>query len=109
MNFKSQASLRRPLEIRFWEKVLIVPEHSCWEWIGSIRGDGYGQMSFEGQPKKVHQISWFIHTGKWPKKWVLHKCDNPKCVRPEHLYEGTPKDNARDMVERKRHYRAVYN
>lgn len=99
----------RNLTERFFEKVLITPFHECWEWIGSKRGDGYGQFSIKRRAKKTHQVSWFIHTGKWPTKWVLHKCDNPGCVRPEHLYEGTMQDNINDMVNRKRHYRAVYN
>jgi hypothetical protein len=102
MNFKDKCRLRRPLEIRFWEKVLIIPEHACWEWIGGFNGRGYGQMTYNKKPRKAPQVSWYLHTGEWPKLWVLHHCDNRACVRPEHLYLGTRKDNIRDMMLRKR-------
>lgn len=109
MDFKSQSCLRRSLEERFWEKVEIIPEHACWEWLGALNGHGYGQISIKRKPKKSHHVSWFLHTGHWPKKWILHHCDNRSCIRPEHLYEGTRRENIDDMINRKRHYRAVYN
>jgi hypothetical protein len=44
------------------------------------------------------QVAWFLYTGKWPTLWILHKCDNSRCLRYDHLYQGTPSDNAKDRV-----------
>ena len=74
---------------------------SCWNWIGCKNDSGYGVMAYN---KKAHRFSFHIHTGADPKdKMVLHKCDNPACVNPDHLYLGNDKDNMRDKIERNRH------
>ncbi len=71
---------------------------SCWEWTSAITR-GYGR--YKGYP--AHRISWMIHNGKDPHgMYVLHTCDNKKCVNPDHLYLGTQSDNMRDMWGRKR-------
>ena len=83
---------------RFWSKVK--KTDGCWVWTGKSFGDfGYCRYS----KTLVHRKSWELTFGKIPKgKLVLHKCDNPPCVRPDHLYIGTQKDNVRDMHERGR-------
>jgi len=91
----------------FWNKVNkdgSIPAHmphlgKCWEWIASTYPSGYGQ--FIGQSS--HRFSWELHNGKIPDGlWVLHKCDNRKCVNPKHLFLGTRQDNADDMVHKNR-------
>jgi hypothetical protein len=79
---------------RFWGHVGIVnDDDSCWLWLGHIRPSGYGSQGNH----RAHRLSWEIHFGTIPKGiWVLHTCDNPPCVRPNHLFLGTPLDNARD-------------
>ena len=83
---------------RFWSKV--EKTDGCWVWTGKSFGDfGYCRYG----KTLVHRKSWELTFGKIPEgKLVLHKCDNPPCVRPSHLYVGTQKDNVRDMHERGR-------
>jgi len=86
---------------RFWAKV--EKTDRCWNWTGAIFAKGYGLLGYNGHNFTVHRFSWVIHNGPIPdNKWVLHHCDNPKCVKPEHLYLGTAQDNADDMVARGR-------
>lgn len=90
----------KTLEERFWEKVLITPFYECWEWLGSKDKDGYGYF---GHKDKAHRFSWKINNGVIPHKiHVLHKCDNPSCVRPQHLFLGTHEDNMKDMAKKGR-------
>ena len=85
---------------RFWSKVQ--KTRGCWNWTGrSFNRDGYGEIGIGGQMGRAHRISWILHFGKIPKKlYVLHKCDNRKCVNSKHLYLGTQFENMRDMIKR---------
>ena len=75
----------------------------CWEWQGSKRGHGYGRIKVNGRTYPAHRFLWELTNGLVPAGMlVLHKCDNPPCVRPDHLYLGTSADNTRDMVVRGR-------
>lgn len=96
---------RNPISVRFWSKVdKNGPGHTihgqCWIWTASkfTHGIGYGQCSYNGKNIVAHRVSWSISNGEIPKNsLVLHKCDNPICVRPDHLFLGTHKDNMQDM------------
>jgi hypothetical protein len=75
----------------------------CWIWIANTDRDGYGRISSKGVQYKAHRISWEIYNGPIPDELlVLHKCDNPPCVNPNHLFLGTHKDNSVDMVNKGR-------
>jgi hypothetical protein len=88
---------------RFYAKFLIAD--GCWEWAASLNDAGYGQMSVNGVPDRAHRISWHIHRGEIPDGlFVLHKCDNRRCVKPDHLFLGTHADNMRDMSRKGRHF-----
>ena len=90
----------RPIEDRFWEKVSIDPYGGCWEWCGSRTDLGYGKIriSREKRNELAHRISWIFHFGSIPKElWVLHRCDDPSCVNPEHLFLGDHTANMADM------------
>lgn len=92
------------MDEKFWEKVRTGP--GCWEWQGSTDGHGYGQINrARGRsPIKAHRFSWVAENGEIPQgQWVLHKCDNPPCVRPSHLYLGDRSRNTKDAIERGRY------
>ncbi len=90
---------------RFWIKVQ--KTEGCWNWTGSKDRDGYGRFGTNGRNSSPHlaqRVSWFIKFGDIPEgSCILHRCDNPSCVNPDHLFIGTPYDNMRDMVEKCRH------
>ena len=91
------------LPCRFWSKVKVLGIDDCWEWQGASDGRGYGHFSFKHRADKAPRIAWFLFSGTYPGKLdVLHKCDNPPCVNPNHLFLGTAKDNAIDMVKKGR-------
>jgi hypothetical protein len=70
----------------------------CWEWQKYLNRCGYGQISYRGNHARAHRISWIVFKGDIPEGLcVLHKCDNPKCINPDHLFLGTRKDNNDDM------------
>ena len=86
---------------RFWTKV--VRTDDCWIWTACTIGDGYGKFSANGIQYSAHRYSYEIAFGTIPDGlWVCHKCDVPSCVRPDHLFLGTPKENALDCVRKGR-------
>lgn len=81
----------------------INPETNCWEWTGSKTKDGYGRMHTESGPRFVHRVAYEIFVGPIPEGMkVLHACDNPCCLNPEHLRVGTVRDNITDMTRKGR-------
>lgn len=86
---------------RFFAKVRKTP--GCWEWKAGYFDKGYGAFRLGGKLRKAHRVSWEMHNGEIPEGLkVLHECDNPKCVRPEHLFLGTDQDNADDRAAKGR-------
>ncbi|MFA5897695.1 MAG: HNH endonuclease signature motif containing protein [Hyphomicrobium sp.] len=103
---KSVCDLKSVVD-RFWEKVL--KSSGCWEWQASIDNMGYGRFNEQNNSFTAHRASWEFTNGKIAGGlWVLHKCDNRKCVRPDHLFLGTPLENIDDMVRKQRHYRGPH-
>lgn len=75
----------------------------CWQWTASVYWDGYGQIGLNGKKLKAHRVSYEQYKGTIPSGMqVLHKCDNRRCVNPDHLFLGTLDDNMKDMVAKKR-------
>lgn len=87
-----------PAEERLWSQVK--KTEGCWEWTGGTDRDGYGRF-FE--MRRAHRFSWYLHNGPIPDGLhVLHTCDNPPCVRPDHLFLGTNTDNVADKIAKGR-------
>lgn len=81
----------------------LVKNQGCWEWIGDKESKGYGRIGYNNKQHKAHRVSWMLHNGPIPKDLcVLHKCDNPSCVNPNHLFLGTYQDNNKDRAEKSR-------
>lgn len=90
---------------RFEEKFEKRPS-GCWEWAASVDSNtGYGKFGFRGETWNAHRVAWALSRGEPGDLHVLHRCDNPPCVNPDHLFLGTNHDNVRDMVEKDRHAR----
>jgi hypothetical protein len=88
---------------RFWKKVNILGENDCWNWLGSKNKDGYGHVGRNKKNITASKYAWNITYGEIPDGMcVLHKCDNPTCVNPNHLYLGTRKQNSKDTKDRNR-------
>lgn len=93
----------QPIQERFAKKYQIA-KSGCYVWLNAKFKSGYGQFGVRGKSKLAHRIAWEIANGAIPDGLcVLHKCDNPGCVNPDHLFLGTQKDNVRDMVDKKRY------
>lgn len=90
-------------EARFWSRV--DRSGTCWLWKGSTANDGYGSVTWNGRLYRCSHVAIFLTHGQWPARFVLHKCDNPPCVNPEHLYEGGHVENSQDKVSRGRQSR----
>lgn len=87
---------------RFWEKV--EKSESCWNWNSAKDLDGYGVFQLGVKlVRKSHRVSYAFHNGPFDRRLlVCHRCDNPSCVNPEHLFLGTVQDNNRDRDEKGR-------
>lgn len=99
-------STKPSLSERFWSKVRKLKPHECWEWQASRVSAGYGKISLphSRQLEGAHRVAWKLTNGPIPDGlFVLHRCDNPPCCNPSHLFLGTHADNMKDMTAKGRH------
>lgn len=92
-------------EQRFWKRVAIKGPDECWEWQGPCNGSGYGNIGFTDLSTTTHRISYELANGAVGNTYtvcILHRCDNPPCCNPAHLFIGTRADNIADMTQKGR-------
>jgi hypothetical protein len=90
--------------MRFWSNIPQNSMDECWPWLGSasVRG-GYGEIHVEGKARKAHRVMYSLIEPEFDTTLhILHRCDNPPCVNPSHLFAGTNLDNVRDAVAKGR-------
>lgn len=94
----------RPIVERFWSHVMIGGPDACWPWTRSRTSFGYGQFKLlpGWSPQKASRVAWWLTYGDPGTLCVLHRCDNPPCCNPNHLFLGTIADNNRDCAEKGR-------
>lgn len=81
----------------------VIRQNGCWNWRSFKDKNGYGEMAYQKTTNKAHRISWMIYNGSIPDgMYVLHKCDNPPCSNPDHLFLGDAGDNRRDCRDKGR-------
>lgn len=93
------------LRERFEARVSPEPNTGCWLWLGRVNPAGYGVIDLpghDGPPALAHRVSFEIYRGPLTE-CALHRCDQPCCVNPRHLFEGTQLDNIADMLAKGRH------
>lgn len=100
-----------PLRPRFNAKWIPEPYSGCWLWTGSVKSSTipgtlvYGEIHYMKKLMLAHRASWLLHKGEIPNGLdVLHHCDTPLCVNPDHLWLGTQKDNVDDMIKKGRKF-----
>lgn len=88
---------------RFNERYFPEPMSGCWLWDSEGHKFGYGQFTINNRHEGAHRASWMLHRGPIPKgQMVLHRCDNPACVNPDHLFLGDARTNAMDCLKKGR-------
>lgn len=102
------APYRLDPKANFWSKVDTTGD--CWLWLAGTDRDGYGKFQFTPSPMerqrhvRAHRFAWTLAVGEIPMGMVIaHHCDNPPCVRPDHLWLATPRQNNDDKVDKGRH------
>jgi len=91
-----------PINQRFWSKVDMSNPFGCWPWLG-YRYNGYGRFNYEGRSTKAHRVAWFLRHGFVSSdKHICHRCDNPACCNPDHMFLGNAWANAQDRTRKGR-------
>lgn len=85
----------------FWDR--LDTSTDCWTWKGYRKSGGYGYMKFAGKPTHAHRVAWILTFGEIPESLIVcHRCDNPPCCNPAHLFLGTDYDNVSDCISKGR-------
>jgi hypothetical protein len=96
------------LKDRLLAKIVVDQASGCWNWTASTNLAGYGRIKANGTMRYAHRVSYELFCCDIPDGMaVCHRCDNPGCINPEHLFLGTQSDNITDMVSKGRHARGA--
>lgn len=94
---------RLPFTERFWRMAQKGTPDECWHWLGSRDKHGYGRIFVKDRVHLATRVSYLLEHGELPQELcVCHRCDNPSCVNPQHLFLGTHRDNTHDMIRKGR-------
>lgn len=99
---KPAAKLQAQIE-RFWSKCIPEPNSGCWLWTHATFKTGYGKYTLHNRTHYAHRLAYELHYGVAPgKAYVCHRCDNPFCINPDHLFLGDARINVQDMIAKGR-------
>lgn len=97
-----------PIRTKFESLTIRKGPDECWPYTGRLNDKGYGRIQIDKRTYIATHVAWMLEYGEYPKqKCILHRCDNPPCVNPAHLMEGTNLDNSIDMAQKGRSHKAM--